>query len=41
MVRENRKKKGKENELKMRKDIVQELVAMFEAAGVKKYLLLG
>jgi len=25
----------KENELKMRKDIVQELVAMFEAAGVK------
>jgi choline dehydrogenase-like flavoprotein len=26
----------KENELKMRKDIVQELAAMFEAAGVKK-----
>ena len=26
----------KENEFKMRKDIVQELVAMFEAAGVKK-----
>lgn len=25
----------KENELKMRKDIIQELVAMFEAAGVK------
>jgi choline dehydrogenase-like flavoprotein len=25
----------KENELKMRKDIVQELVAMFEAAGIK------
>ena len=25
----------KENELKMRKDIVKELVAMFEAAGVK------
>lgn len=25
----------KENELKMRKDIVRELVAMFEAAGVK------
>jgi choline dehydrogenase-like flavoprotein len=25
----------KENELKMRKDIIKELVAMFEAAGVK------
>ena len=25
----------KENELKMRKDIVQDLVAMFEAAGIK------
>ncbi len=31
----------KENELKMRKDIVKELVAMFEAAGVKNIKYMG